>query len=70
MLTPITLVRALMEIRKYQMSTELLIPKTAFIRVVRELTLNFKADMHFQPSALGALQEAAEAFLIAFFESK
>jgi histone H3 len=52
------------------MSTELLIPKSPFMRVVKELTLSFKADMRFLPSALGALQEAAEAFLVAFFESK
>ncbi|KAI9763271.1 MAG: hypothetical protein M1840_000802 [Geoglossum simile] len=60
---------ALREILFYQRSTELLIPKAPFTRVVRGIATQILIDVRFQPSALGALQEAAEAFLTAYFES-
>jgi len=59
---------ALREIRRYQKSTELLIRKLPFQRLVRELSQEFMPDTRFLGSALLALQEAAEAFLVAFFE--
>ena len=52
---------ALREIRKYQKSTELLIRKLPFQRLVREIAQDFKTDLRFQSSAVLALQEAAEA---------
>jgi histone H3/H4 len=61
---------ALREIKMYQKSTELIIPKMPFARVVRSIAVELLADVRFQPSALGALQEAAEAFLVAYLESK
>ena len=61
---------ALQEIRRYQKSTELLIPKLAFSRLVREITSEIATDLHFQSGALEALQEAAEAFLVTEFERK
>lgn len=60
--------RALREIRKYQKSTDLLIRKRCFQRVVREIAQNCKHDLRFQSEALGALQEASESFLVALFE--
>ena len=59
---------ALREIRKYQKSTDLLIRKLPFQRLVREIAQGFKADLRFQSSAVLALQEAAEAFLTGLFE--
>ena len=59
---------ALREIRKYQKSTELLIRKLPFQRLVREIAQDFKTDLRFQQSAVMALQEAAEAFLVGLFE--
>ncbi|KAJ4841804.1 hypothetical protein Tsubulata_037977 [Turnera subulata] len=59
---------ALREIRKYQKSTELLIHKLPFQRLVREIAQDFKTDLRFQSSAAAALQEAAEAYLIGLFE--
>lgn len=59
---------ALREIRKYQKSTELLIRKLPFQRLVREITQDFKSDLRFQSSALMAMQEAAEAYLVGLFE--
>ena len=58
---------ALREIRKYQKSTELLIRKLPFQRLVREVAQDFKNDLRFQGSAVMALQEAAEA-LVSLFE--
>ncbi len=59
---------ALREIRKYQKSTELLIRKLPFQRLVREIACDFKTDLRFQSSAVLALQEAAEAYLVGLFE--
>ena len=59
---------ALREIRKYQKSTELLIRKLPFQRLVREITHDIKPDLRFQSAAIGALQEAAEMHLIQLFE--
>ena len=59
---------ALREIRRYQKSTELLIRKLPFQRLVREIAQDFKSDLRFQASAVLALQEAAEAYLVGLFE--
>ena len=59
---------ALREIRKYQKSTELLIRKLPFQRLVRELAQDFRNDLRFQSSAVLALQEASEAYLVGLFE--
>ncbi|CAM9866854.1 unnamed protein product [Lampetra planeri] len=59
---------ALREIRRYQKSTELLIRKLPFQRLVREIAQDFKTDLRFQSSAVMALQEASEAYLVALFE--
>lgn len=59
---------ALREIRRYQKSTELLIRKLPFQRLVREIAQDFKTDLRFQSSAIGALQESAEAYLVSLFE--
>lgn len=81
---------ALREIRRYQASTDLLIKKLPFQRLVREIAQDFKvkltldylpsthngrllssgeqAGLRFQSSAIMALQEASEAYLISLFE--
>ena len=59
---------ALREIRKYQKSTELLIRKLPFQRLVREIASDFKSDLRFQSAAIYALQEATEAFMVGLFE--
>ena len=59
---------ALREIRKYQKSTDLLIRKLPFQKVVREIAGEFKSDLRFQSQAVLALQEAAEAYLVGLFE--
>lgn len=59
---------ALREIRKYQKSTELLIRRLPFQRLVRELAQEHQKEIRFQASALAAMQEASEAFLVQLFE--
>merc|ERR1712064_218582 len=59
---------ALLEIRRYQKSTELLIRKLPFQRLVREIAQDFKTDLRFQSQAIGALQEASDAYLVGLFE--
>ncbi|RXG61498.1 histone H3 [Armadillidium vulgare] len=55
---------ALREIRRYQKSTELLIRKLTFQRLVREISQNFKTDFRFQSSAVIAIQDTSEAYLV------
>ncbi len=59
---------ALREIRHFQKTTELLIRKLPFQRLVREIAHDFKNDLRFQSTAILALQEAAEAYLVSLFE--
>ena len=60
--------KALKEIKKYQPSTELLIRRLPFQRVVREVAQNIRSDLRFQSVAIMALQEAGETFLVGLFE--
>ena len=60
---------ALREIRKYQRSTEHVLKRRPFQNLVREITQTLsKNEYRFQTSALLALQEAAEAYLVGLFE--
>ena len=59
---------ALREIVKYQKSTELLIRKIPFQRLVREVCRTVNPELRFQSLALLALQEEAEAYLVNMFE--
>lgn len=61
--------QALREIRRYQKSAELLIQKQPFQRLVREIDqAQFPTSAHrFQASAVLALQEASEAYLVDLF---
>lgn len=59
---------ALREIRKYQKTTELLLRKMPFQRLVREIAEDFRPYLRFQSSAILALQEATEAYLTGLFE--
>ena len=69
---------ALREIRRYQQSTESLIWRTPFNKLIKEISQEYRIypegpgtpslQVHFQSTALAALQEAAENFLIGLFE--
>ena len=60
---------ALHEIHRFQKSVDLLIPLLSFSHVVGELAQDFKVDLHFQSSALMAIQEATETYLFNLFEA-
>ena len=59
---------ALREIRKFQKSTDLLIRKLPFQKIVREIAGEFKSDLRFQSQAILSLQEACEAYIVGLFE--
>jgi len=60
---------ALREIRQFQKTTMPVIRKLPFVRLVRELAQNAVAtSFRFKADALAALQEAAEAYVVHFFE--
>lgn len=60
---------ALRDIRRYQKSTDLLIRKLPFQRLVREVMQEYRTNLRIQGSALLALQEASEAYLVSLFEN-
>lgn len=60
--------KALRDIRKYQKSTDLLLRKIPFQRLVREIAQDFRSYLRFQSSAILAIQEASEAYLTGLFE--
>ncbi|XP_073429140.1 histone H3-like centromeric protein A isoform X2 [Dendrobates tinctorius] len=62
--------RALKEIREYQKSTKLLLQRAPFARLVREICMAYSCGMPFswQATAIMALQESAEAFLVHLLE--
>ncbi|CUM65438.1 uncharacterized protein PRCAT00003077001 [Priceomyces carsonii] len=63
--------KALREIRQYQRSTDLLLRKLPFARLVKEVTENYIGvdyGMRWQSNAVLALQEASEAYLIHLLE--
>ena len=61
---------ALREIRRFQKSTDLLIRKAPFQRLVREITQKLfpNSELRFQSLSVLALQEASEAYMIRMFE--
>ena len=69
---------ALREIRRYQSSTENLIKHTPFQRLIREISQDYRicpdgtgtpsVQVRFQSTAIAALQEAAENYIVGLFE--
>ena len=59
---------ALRQIRKYQRSVDLLISKLPFQRLVRQIATDLDNQKRFQATAIQAIQEAAEAFLVGLLE--
>ena len=69
---------ALREIRRYQKSTECLIKRTPFHKLIREISQEYRVgpdgpgspsiQVQFQSTAIAALQKAAENFIVGIFE--
>ena len=68
----------LREIRRYQKSTECLIKRSPFQKLIREISQEYRVcpqgpgtpsiQVRFQSTAITALQEAAENFIVGLFE--
>lgn len=61
---------ALRNIRKFQKTTQMLIGKQPFQRLVRETAQELMPCLRFQSTALEALQEASEAYLVELFQEE
>ena len=59
---------ALHENRHYQKSTELLCRKLPVSHLIWEIVQNFKTDLHFQASAIAAIHEAMETYMVCLFD--
>ena len=59
---------ALREIRKYQRSTDPLIPRAPFNRLVKEIVNDHQKDLRITTSCVDALREATEAYIITVLE--
>ena len=69
---------ALREIRRYQQSTECLIKRTPFQKLIREISQEYQVcldgpgtptvQVHFQSTAIAAFQDAAENFIVGLLE--
>ena len=59
---------ALREVHKMQRTSHLLIPRSPFQELIREIAMSYKADLRFQREALLAIQEAAESHLVSIFQ--
>ncbi|KAL3067948.1 hypothetical protein niasHT_037938 [Heterodera trifolii] len=57
------------EIRRYQSTTELLLRKLPFQRLVREIAQDNDLEMRFQAVAFSTMQEASETYLIRLLEN-
>ena len=58
----------LREIKRYQKSVDMLIPRAPFQRLVKEISNQMDHTLRFQSQALQALQEASEAYVVGLFE--
>ena len=59
---------ALREIKRYQKSMSMMLPRASFQRLVRSISSVIDPDLRFQSQSLVALQEAAEAYVVSLFE--
>lgn len=60
--------KAKREIKKLQTSTRTLVPKSSMERLIREISQEFATDVRFKPSAIEALQQAAEMYVTGVFK--
>lgn len=60
--------RLLRDIRRYENDTNFSIPRATFIRYVREVGRAIKSDLKFQNTALIAMQQSVECFLVSLYE--
>lgn len=56
------------DIRYEQQKTDLILDRTSFKRLVKEISRDFKSDIHFDQQAIEALQTATEYYLLELFK--
>ena len=56
------------EIRRYQRTEELLLKKAPFQRIVKEIANEINPGLKFQDTAVLALQEVCEQYLVSIFQ--
>ena len=56
------------KIKRYQKAVDVLIPRAAFGRLIREVAIEIDPDLRFTASTLEALQEGSEVYLVDLFE--
>lgn len=59
---------ALREIKRYQKSNDLLLPRAPFMRLVKSIAEDMDHQLRFQSQSIQALQEATEAYIVGLFE--
>ncbi len=59
---------AIREIKRYQRTTDLILPRASFQRFLREVALGINGQIRFQATAIMAIQEAVESYLVGLFE--
>jgi len=60
--------KVIRDIKRYQRSTNLLIQKLPFSRLCNEIRQSICPEKRFQKSAVMAIQEAAESYIVELFE--
>nr|UXY87015.1 centromeric histone-3 like protein [Cryptomonas paramecium] len=60
--------KTLNEIRKFQKSTDLLIHRLPFARLIKEITSNYHHSLQWQSTAIEAIQHACEDYLVGLME--
>ena|SRR3990167_1058790 len=60
--------RALRDIKMYQRSTNLLLPKAALLRVIRDMTAKIFPEARYSDAAVNAIQNCVESHMIGLFE--
>jgi len=60
--------KSIQEIKKYQMSSDLIIPKKSFRRVVKNIAKEYGETIKFSRLGIEALQEATEEFIVGLIE--
>lgn len=60
---------ALQKIRRFPKSSNLSLRRMPFQRLVNEIASKFASNIRFQSTAMDALQEATEAYLVSLFDN-
>ncbi len=60
--------KALREIRMYQRSTDVLLPRAALQRVIKEITTKYFPEARYSYGAIDAVQQCVESYMVGLFE--